>query len=966
MVFCNLVVSAIIREQIMMPVRQLTAYKINLCKILLALVLFFAIKTGFSKAVNSHLNDSLYDVYFHSSNDSLKINSLLQLVNNMEMNAIDSIQNKSVDDFLQIANNLAKDSLAISKLAYDVDMLGVKLRNNGKYTSALIFHNWAHEIAVRINNIHQHSIIYNNKGVVYRRLDDYQTALSNHIRALQLSEETQNLKSQAIAINSIGNIHMMIGNLDESLSNFNRSLILEQKLNDKLGIAINLNNIGNVYAQKQNMRKALEYYNLSLNVNREINSQKGIAICYTDIGRVYETIGQPEKALANYLDALEINIHINDKHSLAYSYLQAGELYTDIGEYDIALKYLIPGLDISMAIGSKSFIMDSYAALYRINRARKNYEKAFNYLELSHIYHDSINNIKVRKDIARLQIKYESERKENLIALLERNAVIDQLDIKRQKTISILTLLAFIIALGFVIFLSYYLYNKNKTNKLLLERNRIIEKTRAELDNYSKQLLKAKQEAEHNSKAKGDFLANMSHEIRTPLNSVLGFAELLSESVTEPEQFNHLKVIKSSGRTLLTLINDILDLSKIEAGKFTIDYEDINPEILLEEIIQIFSHKSLEKDILLVNNISPELPTTIHFSELRLRQILFNLVGNAIKFTHNGSIIVDAYAEETEDNEYINLFITISDTGIGIKKEDLKRIFEPFSQSEANKNKQGTGLGLAITKRLIKMMNGSINVISQEGIGTKFNIFFPNVKVVNDMISTSTNSLYNVVKNEFLNILVISDNQINFKNGTFKGLIDVKKEIVNDVEHAKLKISNKNVVILVGMSKVESIAAISTLKQISGFNKITYLVITNEETDNLISTGEILWLSDGISEKEMVQTLNSVITRHSIIDKSSIYFSEFYNNNATNNFVVELSKIYKSYFLTAFNTKMSGSIHEFASELLKIAKAHHSKGLEKYCNDLSAKIHSFEIDEIDILLNLFNTNYHTIVNNKKT
>ena len=204
------------------------------------------------------------------------------------------------------------------------------------------------------------------------------------------------------------------------------------------------------------------------------------------------------------------------------------------------------------------------------------------------------------------------------------------------------------------------------------------------------------------------FYSPSTAEIRTPLNSVIGFTELLSESVTDQQQLSYLKTIKSSGRTLLTLINDILDLSKIEAGKFKIDYENIVPEQIFEDISQIFSHRALEKNISLKTNISSELPQTIFFSELRLRQILFNLVGNAIKFTNKGSIILEVYSKTTITKDKINLFINITDTGIGIPENELIRIFEPFNQSEVNQTNHGTGLGLEITKRLGEMMNGSM------------------------------------------------------------------------------------------------------------------------------------------------------------------------------------------------------------------------------------------------------------------
>ena len=252
-------------------------------------------------------------------------------------------------------------------------------------------------------------------------------------------------------------------------------------------------------------------------------------------------------------------------------------------------------------------------------------------------------------DIARLQIKFESERKENQIALLQQNAKISELEINRQRNINWLIFSAFIIALGFVISLLYYLNTKNKTNKLLLEKNRLIEKTKSDLDSYSKQLLLAKHEAENISKAKGEFLANMSHEIRTPLNSIIGFTELLSISENNPKQLNHINIIKSSSKSLLLIINDILDLSKLEAGKFRINYENTNIELIIDNVVQMFLHDASEKNIELIATIQNKFPHNILFNELRLRQILTKNDGKPISFSNKGSITIEAYSKPTKD-----------------------------------------------------------------------------------------------------------------------------------------------------------------------------------------------------------------------------------------------------------------------------------------------------------------------------
>lgn len=901
--------------------------------------------------------DSLFNKYVVSDNDSIQIAMLVQVAANMEENSILHHKNNTIDDYLQLANLKSNDSVSINNLAYMIDMIGVKFRNNGNYISALKFHNWAKDIADRINNKNQHSIIFNNIGVVYRRLDDYQTALTNHIMALQLSEETRNIKSQAIAINSIGNIQMMIGNLDESLEYFKQSLIIEQKLNNLLGIAINLNNIGNVYSEKNDFANALEYYFLSLDVNKEIKSDKGIAICYNDIGNVYEKMSQFDKALTYYLDAFSINYKLSDKHSLANSYIQVGELYTDLKQYDKALEYLLPGLEISSDIGAKALIMNTYYALYQIKRANKEYEVAIEYLQLSNKYNDSIININVKKEVARLHVKFESERKENHIELLEQNAEILDLDNKRKNFIILLALSAFIIALGFVIFLSYYLFSKNKTNKLLIERNKIIEKTKAELDNYSKQLLKAKQEAEQNSRTKGEFLANMSHEIRTPLNSVIGFAELLSDSVTDPQQLNHLKIIKSSSRILLTLINDILDLSKIEAGKFNIDYENINVEQIFEDIIQIFSHRAIEKGINLETSISSELPQTIFFSELRLRQILFNLIGNAIKFTDKGTITITVYSEKTTANDKINLFVTIADTGIGIHDYELQKIFEPFSHSDINKTNHGTGLGLTITKRLVEMMNGSIEVDSKEGGGTKFSIFFPNINIAENAIIDEDKLIPFIKKNEFVNTLFYTDQITECNIQNIKGVEQIKKDIITNLEDAKSIIVNKNLVIICGFSVEKSRNALNVLRQSNTSQKVRFIVLSENEINNDDNPDNVIWLKKTISNKEFARILNGIFSKIAFEEKSNLYFHDIINKKVNVDFISSLDSIYIKKFKPALETKMSGNIVDFLESLQKHANKFNSSGLKKYCADLNSNIINFDIEEIDRLLNLFNTNY---------
>ena len=263
----------------------------------------------------------------------------------------------------------------------------------------------------------------------------------------------------------------------------------------------------------------------------------------------------------------------------------------------------------------------------------------------------------------------------------------------------------------------------------------ITEQVRAE-----EALKTAKELAEIGSQAKGMFLANMSHEIRTPMNAIMGFAEILENRIDDPSLLEFARNIRSAGASLLTLINGILDFSRIELGGIQLKAKPFDVILLLDELQQMFSWRLTQSDVILRTRVTPPFPNQFVLDGDRLRQILLNLVGNAVKFTEQGHIDIDLSVQAETDNQ-ADLVISVSDTGIGISPDQQKRIFEAFIQAEGQDHAKygGTGLGLAITRRLVELMGGQITVASQPGQGAQFTVILPQVEIAHSQIGhTST------------------------------------------------------------------------------------------------------------------------------------------------------------------------------------------------------------------------------------
>ncbi len=478
-----------------------------------------------------------------------------------------------------------------------------------------------------------------------------------------------------------------------------------------------------------------------------------------------------------------------------------------------------------------------------------------------------------------------------------------------------------------------------------------------------RKVLKAKEEAVAANKAKSVFLANMSHEIRTPMNAVLGFSDLLSGTLKDSHQKSYVQSIKSSGKTLLNLINDILDLSKIEAGKMKMQVEPVEIKTVVKEIVGIFSEKAKDKGVSLQYDVDKEVPEFVYLDELRVRQILLNLISNAIKFTEEGFIRVKVNLLYKKFQK-VDIEIIVEDTGIGIKESMKEMIFDAFQQQDEADSKLfgGTGLGLAITKKLAEMMNGIVTLESKPGKGSTFKVLFNELRSFSSSKKAKVETTENEPGEYFFkrSVILIADDVISNRQ-LLKGIINDDNiqifEAENGVEAFEAAKNYKPDLILMDilMPIMDGEAAFDKIKSMDETKDIPIIAITaaafEEEEEMRLREKFDGFVHKPVTKQLVLDEISKFIQKEEKIEKTvakTDSSKEITKEQLTllPQIIDELRTLKEQEWSKLLKRQPIKQVSTFAEKIAEIGKKYGFYEIENYGDNLLQSIEAFNIEKM--------------------
>jgi signal transduction histidine kinase/CheY-like chemotaxis protein/HPt (histidine-containing phosphotransfer) domain-containing protein len=565
----------------------------------------------------------------------------------------------------------------------------------------------------------------NLKGSCYWLMGEYDAGQETLREALRIAERVKDNSLEARVLHNFGNIYRDMGDLAKALTHFERALIINEETGDEFAQSLILTSISNLLYDLNDYDSALEYALKCLPIFERAHNRTSLINIHNTLGNIYFKKEQFAEALYYFQE----NLKHSDSETAAYVMAESGlgKVYYKMGDFGNASTHLTDALRKAQLLGNIEVQIISHFYLGRLYMDDGNFRQALQSLQSS------------------FSLAEEYSRRHDLMSIHEMLSVLyDKMDD---------------IPKAF-----HHLKSFEQLKEEIFKQKIINELRNLQVRQQIELAKKEKEVAIQTAQLKHQFMANMSHEIRTPMNAIIGMARLLLGKDPRPDQLRYLNAIQLSADNLLVIINDILDLSKIEAGKIVIEHIDFSPKEVLNSVRDMLMLKAEEKNLALILDIDSSIPKRLTGDPTRLNQILINLAGNAVKFTEKGHIEVSATLTKKEGDKLWVKF-DVTDTGIGIAREHLDSIFDSFTQAGSDTTRKfgGTGLGLTICRQLVGLMGGEISVSSTLGTGTTFTATVPFTEALSQE-EQQHNKVLDAVSMRRLSsmkVLLVEDNEFN-------------------------------------------------------------------------------------------------------------------------------------------------------------------------------------------------------------
>lgn len=627
--------------------------------------------------------------------------------------------------------------------------------------------------------------------------------------ALKIARNLNDDRYRGLVYCKIGNLLLYLEEYDEAELSFQKAILRQELTNKTSELADSYMGLGDTYLKVYKFDSAIKNYKMAQDYYEDANNVESLLTATLKKGIIHYKEDEFSFALEEFDKCIKNAKSKDNLDILSAALIHKGHIEARLIDLGQGSRTAYRGFVIAEENNFTEVLKTSFIIISDIEELNEQSTKANYYLKKHIRFNDSLNamksnNLSTKKRLEFLsndQTEYQIEKIENLEELQNTKAI--------NKATTMLSI-------ALITILSLFTIS-------LYKNNTIRKKSNSELSSKNKELIVAKDKAVQATKAKANFLSTVTHELRTPLYAVTGLTNMLIEENPKKEQIQHLKSLKFSGDYLLTFINDILEVNKIEAQKVEIEYHVFNLKTKIEDIISALKNSQINNSVNIHYEYDKALPEYFKVDQVKISQILINLIGNSIKFTKNGDIWVRVIKMQQNDKKH-TLRFEIEDNGIGISDEKQKSIFESFSQGSIAINREygGTGLGLSIVKGLVGILGGEIKLESILDKGTKFYFDISCLAAEAEEKNTTTSYFADVPKEELakVNALVVDDNKIN-QMITKKTLskLGIKAHSVDNgtlgVEEAKTKKYN---VVLMDIH-MPGISGHEATKQIRTFDK---------------------------------------------------------------------------------------------------------------------------------------------------